>query len=96
MRAPERPSLPFALLFALRSHLGRRRALFAWTVGYLTIFSPGGLGLRELLVTEALGPVVGREVAAVAALLWRLANLLTEALGALLFEFLWRRSGGTP
>lgn len=70
-------------------------ALFAWTVGYLTIFSPGGLGLRELLVTEALGPVVGREVAAVAALLWRLANLLTEALGALLFEFLWRRVG-TP
>jgi putative ABC transport system permease protein len=32
MGAPARPSLPFALLFALRSHLGRRRALFAWTV----------------------------------------------------------------
>jgi putative ABC transport system permease protein len=28
----DRSRLPFALLFSLRAHLGRRRALFAWTV----------------------------------------------------------------
>ena len=65
-------------------------ALFAWTVGYLTILAPGGLGVREVIVTEALGPVVGREVAAVGAFLWRAANIVTEALGALIFDLLWR------
>ena len=70
-------------------------ALFAWTVGYLTILAPGGLGVREVLVTEALGPLVGREVAAVGALLWRAGNIITEALGAVIFDLLWRisRSG---
>jgi len=67
-------------------------ALFAWTVGYLTILAPGGLGVREVLVTEALAPLVGREVAAVGALLWRAANIITEALGAVIFHLLWRVS----
>ena len=60
-------------------------ALFAWTIGYLMILAPGGLGVREVLVTEALGPIIGRDTAAVAALLWRAANILTEALGAIIF-----------
>jgi hypothetical protein len=67
-------------------------ALFAWTVGYLTIIAPGGLGMREWLVTEALAPVIGRERAAIGALLWRLANIFTEALGAIIFDLLWRVS----
>ncbi|MGB0387478.1 MAG: lysylphosphatidylglycerol synthase domain-containing protein [Ardenticatenaceae bacterium] len=67
-------------------------ALFAWTVGYLTILAPGGLGVREFLVTQALGPIIGPETAAVGGLLWRAANILTEALGALIFELLWRIS----
>ena len=65
-------------------------ALFAWTVAYLTIFAPGGLGVREVLVTEVLSPLVGREVAAVGALLWRAGNIITEALGAIMFDLLWR------
>jgi hypothetical protein len=65
-------------------------ALFAWTLGYLMILAPGGLGVREWLVTEALAPVMGRDVAAVAALLWRAANILTEAMGAALFGLLVR------
>ena len=70
-------------------------ALFAWTAGYLMIWAPGGLGVREGFVTTALGPLVGLEVAAVGALLWRAANIITEALGAVIFDLLWRvsRSG---
>ncbi len=68
-------------------------ALFAWTVGYLTILAPGGLGVREWLVTLALAPLIGGEVAAVGALLWRAANVATEALGALGFDLLWRARG---
>ncbi len=70
-------------------------AMFAWTVGYLIIVSPGGLGVREWLVTESLAPIIGREVAAVAALLWRAANIITEAIGAGLFGLLVRPMGST-
>jgi uncharacterized membrane protein YbhN (UPF0104 family) len=65
-------------------------AMFAWTLGYLIIFSPGGLGVREFFVTEALAPIIGRDGAAVAALLWRAANIITEAVGAGLFALLVR------
>ncbi len=65
-------------------------ALFAWTIGYLMILAPGGLGVREVLVTEALGPIMGRDIATVAALLWRAANIITEALGAIIFG-VWGR-----
>ncbi len=65
-------------------------ALFAWTVGYLWILAPGGLGVREVLVTGALAPLVGADVAAVAAILWRAANVITELAGAAVFEGLWR------
>lgn len=70
-------------------------AMFAWTVGYLIIVAPGGLGVREWLVTEALAPVMGRDVAAVAALLWRAANIITEAIGAALFGLLIHPSVST-
>lgn len=65
-------------------------AMFAWTVGYLIIFAPGGLGVREVLVTQALTPLMGENTAAVAALLWRAANIITEAAGAGLFALLVR------
>jgi len=65
-------------------------ALFAWTAGYLWILAPGGLGVREVLVTAALAPLVGAEIAAVAAILWRLANVVTELLGAGLGHLVWR------
>lgn len=69
-------------------------ALFAWTAGYVTLLAPGGLGLREGLVTAALTPLVGKDVAAVAALLWRLANVATELACAAVFTWLWRRWAG--
>ncbi|MDQ4077720.1 MAG: lysylphosphatidylglycerol synthase domain-containing protein, partial [Chloroflexota bacterium] len=68
-------------------------ALFAWTVGYLTVLAPGGLGLREWLVTAVLGPLLGLEVAAAGAILWRAANIVTEALGAVGFDLLGRVIG---
>jgi hypothetical protein len=72
-------------------------ALFAWTVGYVTLLAPGGLGVREGMVTAALTPLLGRDVvavAAVAALLWRLANVVTEVGCAAGFTWLWRRWAG--
>jgi hypothetical protein len=65
-------------------------ALFAWTAGYLWILAPGGLGVREVLVTAALAPLVGAEIAAVAAVLWRAENVLTEMAGAAGFHLVWR------
>jgi uncharacterized membrane protein YbhN (UPF0104 family) len=67
-------------------------ALFAWTAGYLTVIAPGGLGVREVAVTAAAAPLVGAEVAAVAAALWRLANVATELVAAGLAELGWRRA----
>ncbi len=67
-------------------------ALAAWSVGFVTILAPGGLGVREWLVTAALAPLVGADIAALAALLWRAANLLTEAGGAIGFGWWGRES----
>jgi hypothetical protein len=69
-------------------------ALFAWTVGFLTVVAPGGLGVREWLVTLVLSPLTGRDAAFASALLWRAANVLTEALAALVFDLLWRMENG--
>jgi hypothetical protein len=65
-------------------------ALFAWTVGYIVIFSPGGIGLRESMVSLALAPVVGGNIAFGGAVLWRVANIVTEVVGALTFDGVWR------
>jgi glycosyltransferase 2 family protein len=46
--------------------------------GFVALIIPGGLGVRELLLIEAVGPVIGHERAAAAALAVRLAWVLTE------------------
>lgn len=86
-----------ALLFAVRA-LGAPwsampavvgAGMLAWTIGVISLLTPGGLGLREGLVTLLLGPLVGVEIAAVGAVLWRAANIVTEALCVLVFGALW-------
>lgn len=62
-------------------------AMVSWVAGVVSPVTPGGLGLREGLVTLVLGPVIGADVAAVGALLWRAANILTEAFCLLFFTF---------
>jgi len=56
--------------------------VLAYQVGYLTIFSPGGLGVRELVLTTLLTPFVG-PVAAGVAVASRLWNILSEIVAAL-------------
>ena len=66
-------------------------ALFAWTVGFVIVVAPGGLGPREAAVTAALAPYIGADVAALAAALWRVANVLSEVAVAGAAEALARR-----
>ncbi|HYN88050.1 MAG TPA: YbhN family protein [Ardenticatenaceae bacterium] len=94
-----------ALLFAVRALGAEWRTapavigagMVAWTIGVVSLLTPGGLGLREGLVTALLAPILGVDVAAVGALLWRAANILTEALGVVLFNALsWVQARRLP
>jgi hypothetical protein len=55
----------------------------AYQIGYLAIFTPGGLGVRELTMTGMLGQYVG-SIAAGIALAARVWNLIVEFLAALI------------
>ncbi|UCE24383.1 MAG: flippase-like domain-containing protein [Candidatus Zixiibacteriota bacterium] len=56
--------------------------VLAYQVGYLTLFSPGGLGIRELALTSLLVPFVGPVAAgvAVASRIWNMASEIIAAL----------------
>ena len=56
--------------------------VLAYQIGYLTLFSPGGLGVRELVLTSVLTPYVG-PVAAGVAVASRLWNMVSEIIAAL-------------
>ena len=55
-------------------------AAFATSVGFIAIFAPGGVGIREGLITETLAiqPTIDPGQAVAAALLLRVVWLLTE------------------
>ena len=61
----------------------------SWLLGYVTVFAPGGIGVREVLLTVLLGAFFkSGEVAIYAAihrLLWILAEVLLGGLSALIF-----------
>ena len=46
-----------------------------YIIGYVALFSPGGFGVRELIVTLLLGPYIGAAAAgvAVASRIWNLS-----------------------
>jgi uncharacterized membrane protein YbhN (UPF0104 family) len=54
--------------------------ILAYQVGFIALFSPGGLGVRELALTGMLSPSLGAPIAAGIALAARLWNLLVELL----------------
>jgi uncharacterized membrane protein YbhN (UPF0104 family) len=81
--------MSFALVAALypqisSSHLAAVTGLFtaAWLVGYLAVFVPQGLVVRELFITGLLTALLGvpAPAAAAAALLSRLFSMLSVAL----------------
>lgn len=59
---------------------------FAWSVGFLVIFAPAGVGVREVLLVAALSPVLGAGGATAVALVSRAlttaGDLLTAATAA--------------
>ncbi|UCD63163.1 MAG: flippase-like domain-containing protein [Candidatus Zixiibacteriota bacterium] len=57
--------------------------VIAYQIGYLTIFSPGGLGVRELVLTSVLTAYLG-PVAAGVAVACRLWNMVSEIIAALI------------
>jgi uncharacterized membrane protein YbhN (UPF0104 family) len=62
--------------------------VIAYIIGYLAFFSPGGLGVRELVLTAAFSPFVGSIAAglAVTARVWNLINEFIAAVIALLIK----------
>ena len=44
---------------------------FAWSVGFLVVFAPGGLGVREVVLVTTLTPLVGAGTATAVALVSR-------------------------
>jgi glycosyltransferase 2 family protein len=68
---------------------------FAWLVGVLTPYAPGGLGAREGTGAALLEQVVTLSVAAVAMLLLRVASLVVELGFALLVTIWWRATTRT-
>jgi len=66
----------------------------AYLIGYLTFFTPGGLGARELVLTTVLAPFLGPVAAgaAVAARIWNIASEFIAALIALSIKMEGRRT----
>jgi uncharacterized membrane protein YbhN (UPF0104 family) len=69
------------------------------TVGGFVSMIPGGLGTREWILLETLGPVIGNTQAIVAAILFRLVWLFSEVLAASLFWMVysqWKKRNLLP
>ena len=50
----------------------------AYLLGLLAVFAPGGVGVREVVLANALAPSAGATAATAAAVGWRLVELLAE------------------
>ena len=65
----------------------------AYTVGFLSILTPSGLGVREAAMTLLLAPLMPSAVAAVVAIVARLWMVVAELIGAGVALGLARRAG---
>jgi uncharacterized membrane protein YbhN (UPF0104 family) len=63
----------------------------AWTLGFVTPGAPGGLGVRETVMTAILAPALGSGNALLGALLFRICTLFGELLGYMFARILDRR-----
>ena len=67
-------------------------AAVALVVGFLALFAPGGLGVREGLLIELLEQQVGPAQAVITAILWRGVTLAGDVLAAVAMYYLIRPS----
>lgn len=56
----------------------------AWAAGYVVVFAPGGIGVREAVLVALIAPQVGEAEAIVVAAATRIASLLVDAAGGAL------------
>jgi hypothetical protein len=52
----------------------------AWLLGFLVPGAPAGIGIRELVLTEGLAPLVGKEQSILIALLFRILSTVCDLL----------------
>lgn len=74
-------------------------ALAFSSAGGFVSFTPGGLGVREWILAETLGPVIGSVNAMVAAALLRVVCIVAEAVAAgafLIVDRQWNRNRSNP
>jgi hypothetical protein len=64
--------------------------LLAPIIGFLALVAPGGLGVRETVISYALAPQIGASAALAAAVLARAAALASELAGWLI-TVIWER-----
>jgi glycosyltransferase 2 family protein len=55
---------------------------FAWSVGFLVVFAPGGLGVREVVLVTTLTPLVGAGTATAVALVSRAVTTASDLICA--------------
>ena len=64
--------------------------ILAPIIGFLALVAPGGLGVRETVISYALAPQIGASAALAAAVLARAAALVSELAGWLI-AMVWER-----
>lgn len=66
-------------------HLPTSIAVFsaAWLLGFLVPGAPAGIGVREMVLTEGLSPIIGRDHAVLLALLFRILTIMSDLLAFL-------------
>ena len=70
--APDAPLLPLVLA-----------GILSWVVGFLVVFVPGGIGVREAVLTAVASVALPPDIAATVAIVSRLVFTIADALGAI-------------
>ena len=66
---------------------------FAWCVGFLVVFAPGGFGVREVLLVTTLTPLAGAGTATAVALVSRVLTTVSDLLSAAVGASFHRKPG---
>jgi uncharacterized membrane protein YbhN (UPF0104 family) len=75
-------NVPYSHMFAILASMS-----LSWVIGYVTIITPGGLGVREGMMLVMLNNIVNTQTALIFPILSRLMYLIAEALLGLLALF---------
>lgn len=63
----------------------------AWLVGFVIVFTPGGIGVRDVLIGLGIGIILNDPLPAMVAILARILWTLAEITGVLVFTLLYER-----